>query len=574
MFSERSHRHLGADARAGANVALLAFPQSIAYSLIAGVPPQFGVLSGAIGGLFGPLFSGSRFIILGPTNATAIMVFAGFAAAGVPEEQRLAALPLFILLVGIFQILGSIARLSVLLAYISRTVVTGYITAAAALIGANQIQNVLGFHVAGESTFFGVLAVTMRMIPETQLPEVTMGAATLVCHLLLKRFFPKLPGVAVTLVLMAGLTVGFSHFGWELRRVAAFSLDELRLFQVHIDAGLVGQLSLPAMALAFVAVLEGTSVGKTLASRSGSRLNINQEIYGMGATNVVSSFLGGLDTSGSLTRSALSHESGARTAMATIFSGLFVLIMLFTFGFLLGYIPRSALAVEVMIIAASLFNRHHLHVALRTTGSDAITFIVTCGAALLLTLDAAIYLGAATSVVLFLRKAGVPELVEYNFNEAGQLAESSSRESTGTPGISILHAEGDLFFGSTEIFVDHARQVTNDPDLRVIILRLKNARHLDATAILAIEELLDFLRQSGRDLIISGANTGMRHAFANAGLLDKLGRENFFPKVLGNPNLSTRHALLRAQEILGRKTADIRIFVDATRKARERETEG
>jgi SulP family sulfate permease len=564
-----NRKDLPSDMRAGVNVALLAFPQSIAYSLIAGLPAQYGLISSGVGAVTGPLFSGSRFIVLGPTNATAILIFSGFASVGLGGGEIITALPLFILLVGFFQILGAIARLSVLINYISRTVITGYVTAAAALIMMNQVQNALGFKIEGESTFFGILAETFHRLPETRWPELAMATTALVCNLGLRRFAPRLPDVALTIVLTGLLAVGFEHMGWHLNYLSGFSLGEIRLLAVVPDLNLIGELSVPAMALAFVAILEGASVGKTVASQSGGRLDVNQEMYGMGMANVTSSLVGGMDTSGSLTRSALSAASGARTPIATIIAGIIILILLFSVGFLIGFIPKAALAAVVMCIAVTLLNKHHILAALRTTWSDSMAFFVTFGAAMLFTLDAAIYLGALTSVVLFLHKAGVPELVEYDFNPEGQLAEKKDSEARAVPGIAILHAEGDLFFGSTEIFAEQTRQVTRDPNLKIIILRLKNAHHLDSTAVLAIEELLHFLRQNDRDLIVSGADREIRRVFRNSGVLEDLGSENFFAEVASNPTLSTRNALKRAQEILGRKDAKIRIFVDAAKKAKK-----
>ncbi len=562
-----------ADARAGTNVALLAFPQSIAYALIAGVPSQAGLIGSALGAIIGPLFSGSRYIVLGPTNATAILLFSGLVAAGVPEHERLVALPIFILLVGFFQIIGALARLSLFFNYISRTVVTGYVTAAALMIIVNQIQNVLGYKVTGESTFFGVLVGTIRQVPDVRYHtvELLMASATLLIYLLVKRLSPKAPNVAVTLLCTAVLGFALDRFGgWKVNCLTGFSLSELQLFTSAPSFSLIGRLTMPAMALAFISVLEGSSIGKTLAARSGDRIDINQEMYGMGVANLACSLFGGMASSGSLTRSALNHSSGGRTPMAVITSGVLVLVLMFSLGlFFIQYIPTAALAVLVMLIAVSLFNRRHISAALQTTGSDALTFGATFGSALLLTLDAAIYIGALTSIVLFLRKAGTPELVEYNFNTSGQLAENTDKTKRGTPGISILHAEGDLFFGSTDIFVEQARQVTQDPDLKIIILRMKNARNLDATCVLAIEELYNFLRLNDRYLLVSGADRDIKRVFERSGVMRKIGRENFFPEIPGNPTVSTRNALKRAQQILGKQQAEIRIFVDATRQAKE-----
>ena len=193
-------------------------------------------------------------------------------------------------------------------------------------------------------------------------------------------------------------------------------------------------------------------------------------------------------------------------------------------------------------------------------------FTVTCSAALLLTIDAAIFLGAFVSILLFLHKAGTPDLVEYNFNPEGQLAKLADRKNRAVPGISIMHAEGDLFFGSTDLFYQQIREVIRDPSLKIIILRLKNARNLDATAAAAIEELHSFLRKSDRHLLISGAIREVTRVLGNSGFIDKLGPENFFREIPSNPNLSTRDALKRATQILGRRDAEIRIFVDKSHK--------
>ncbi len=570
MFRGYTRGEARSDAWAGFNVALLAFPQSIAYSLIAGLPAQFGLLSSAIGAIFAPLFTRSRFVIVGPTNATAILLFSAFMSMGLTERERIVALPLFLCLVGLFLVIGAVARLSLFINYISRTVLIGYISAAAVLIIATQVQHTLGFRLSASSTYFAIMFETLGKLPKTRLPELVLSLATLGFYLGLNRTFPRLPNIAISLAAMAGLAHGLKHsVGWRFAYLPGFSLKEFGLSAIPLDFELIGQLAGPAMAVAFLSILEGSSIGKSLASRSGGRIDVNQEMYSMGVANIGCAVFGGMNASGSLTRSVLNVESGARTPAASIFSGVFVLILMASVGLLIGYIPKAALAVLVMCIAWSLFDTHAIRVAFKTTRSDAIVFVVTCGSALLFTLSAAIYIGAFTSVLLFLRKAGVPDLKEVSFSAEGHLEAINPSGPSDTPGISILHAEGDLFFGSTEIFVEQTRQVINDPNLKIIILRLKNARLLDATCVLAIGELAKLLRARGRHMLVSGARPEVFRVFRNSGLLLELGRENFFPEVPGNPTISTRNALKRAKELLGGRTAEIRIFVDATREAKK-----
>ncbi len=569
LFRRPPKATLAADAKAGLNVALLGLPQSVAFSLIAGVPPVAGLLSNATGSIVGPLFSGSRFIAMGPSNATAILLLSGLAASGLPPEQRVLALPLFVMMVGAFLVLGAIARASLLINYISRTVVTGYVTAAALLIFVNQVPNILGYHIGGAATFLGTLFETLRHIHLTHWPELLMAAGTLAVFLAIRRWASGLPHIVVALVVAAGVGRGFEQLGWSLDYLQGFSLTEIALLPGRFDFQLVGNLAAPALALAFISILEASAVGKTLASRSGQRLHVNQEMYALGVANVANSLFGNMNASGSLTRSVLSDSSGARSPLTHIISGLIVLVLAFTIGPFIHYVPRSALAVLVMSIATSLLNRRNLLLALRTTTSDTIVFLVTLIAALLLTIDMAIFLGAFTSIMLFLKKAGTPELAEYNFNQEGHLAEMPTPERRNVPGISILHAEGDLFFGSTEIFTQQIREVIRDPSLKIIILRLKNARNLDASAAVAIEELHDFLAKSKRQLLISGAGREVTRVLRNSGFIEKLGEANFFREDPANPTVSTRDALKRATQVLGRRDAEIRIFVDQAKKKRD-----
>lgn len=562
---------LQGDVKAGVNTALVAFPQGIAYAMIAGLPPQFGLLSAGIGAIVAAIFTGTRLVVIGPGNSTAILLFSGLSAAGLSEEQRILVLPLFIFMVGCFHLIGALANMTLVLNFVSRSVVTAYITAAAALIILNQTQNLLGFRVDSGSTFFSILQGTLAGLGGMRLPEVLMGAAALVLLLLLQHYAPRLPAAALTLVGSGFLALYFDWVGWELRYLAGFSVEAFRLQVPAIDLALVGKLAGPAFAVAFVGVLEASSIGRTLASRSGERLNVNQVMLGMGMANLANSFTGGMDASGSITRSALNWASGARTAVSVIIGGVLTLALLISIGFLIGYIPRAGLAAVILLVALSLFNREQIQVCIRSTHGDAVVFAVTLFSAALFALDTAIYIGVFISVILFLRKAGVPELVEYNFNEEGQLAERAKESPGGVPGISILHAEGDLFFGSTELFVEQARQAALDPNLRIVILRLKNARHLDATCALAIKELHGILRARDCHLLVSGASKDAYRVFRNAGLIEKIGRENFFMQVPSNPTISTRNALRRAQEILGRKDSEIHIFVDKRKHESEKE---
>ena len=282
----------------------------------------------------------------------------------------------------------------------------------------------------------------------------------------------------------------------------------------------------------------------------------------LGLANLGCAFFGGMPASGSLTRSQLNWSSGAATSLAGLYCGLTCIIAAIFLGPYLKYIPVSALGMLVIIIGVSLINRYTIRVVIKTTRSDAIVFATTFLAALLVALDFGIILGTATSIALFLRKASVPELVEYTFTEEGGLAQLEEDQQRPDPEVSIVHVEGELFFGASDLFQDQMRRVVEDPNLKVVVLKMRNAHHLDATSVLALDELSRHMAKSGRCLLVSEARKEVIRVFKNSGLIEVIGRENIFPDVTKNPLLSTSRALKRAQAVIGVQKAKVSIYID------------
>jgi len=294
----------------------------------------------------------------------------------------------------------------------------------------------------------------------------------------------------------------------------------------------------------------------------------------VGMGNVACAFTAAMPASGSLTRSALNYESGAKTGISSIISGFFCLIAIFIFAFMtpnpVSFIPKAALAGLVMGVAASLIKTRNIRICLRSTPEDCGVLIVTFLTALIFPLYVAIFIGASLSIFLFLRKVSRPHLVEYEVSDDGELRELDQKQKRPNPGISIVHVEGSLFFGAAELFQTQVQRLVVDPNIKVIILRLKNAHHLDATSVMALRELIRFVRSKERHLIISGATRDVYKVLKSSGVLRTLqrgcrreeGETNLFFYAPSNPNISTRDALLRAQVLLGTKKADVKIYFD------------
>lgn len=562
-----------ADLLAGVTVALVSIPQAIGFALIAGLPPLMVIMSVVVGGFFYGLFTSSHHLVFGPTNsmsiilAATIFTFKGGSLA--PAEIVL----LLALMIGSFQLAAGLAQLGKITQFISRSVIIAYSTAIGLLLVAGQFANLLGIEASGHGNFLENLwhalghVVTMELNPYAAM----MGVLTLVLFYAVERFVPKLPVELVVLVSLALVSkfAGLSQLGIRTIRdegalsAALPSFTGISFGSAQIDT--IPALLSTALAVSILGMLEAVSLGKTLAAKSGQRIDTNQELVSMGLANLANSAFGAMPGSTSFARSGANFQSGARTQLASLMSSGVVLIGLFFVTGLINHIPVPCLAAHLIRIGLHLLNREQLRIAWRSTRSDAVVLAVTLAAAFFLKLDVAIYVGIGVSLALFLRKASAPSLVEYGFDATGNLSELEDKAQRRNSAISIVHVEGELFFGAADLFQEQVRLLSKDEQIRVIILRMKNARHLDATSVMSLLELHDYLAKSGRFLIVSGINPDVEAVLRASGTYEKIGAENIFPAE-ANLTASTKKALLRASHLLQTKKAEVRIFYDRAKQ--------
>ena len=573
VFKNYSIGSLNADCRAALNVALLAIPQGMAYALVSGLPIQYGLLGSAVAAILGCLFSNSRFITLGPTNATSVLLFGVFASLGMINQdgmgtvQAIEILPWILLFSGCLLILASMLRVSFMIQFVSRTVITAYVTAAASLIIANQTKHVLGLELDSNdtiATFWQIIYASVKALSSFSIPALLISGFTALSYILLQYKLKALPNVAITLILASVTHFLLQDSIGSVNTLASFDSSLGIVSSIHFDSlsRFGGTIMWASVAIALLCLLEGLSIGKSLAARAGERIQTNRETFAIGMGNVGCSLLSGMPASGSLTRSTLNIQSGAKTGASNLFAGIFVVVGYFSLGSLVSYIPVPALATLVIFIGASLIKGRQIQAVSRATRSDAATFTVTLAVGLLFSLQMAIFAGVVTSILLFLRKVAEPEMVEYGYNEDGELAALSSKTRRPEPEVSIVHVEGELFFAAADLFYEQIRRVGEDPNLRVLVLKLLNAHHLDATSVMALEELLDYLKEKNCHVLLCEVRRDALRILSNAGVLSRMNRKNIFPHTVSNPTLSTAKAIKRAKQLTSGEEAKVTIYAE------------
>lgn len=566
---EYSWSTLHNDLTAGIYVALLTLPQALAYALVAGLPLSTGLFAAIFSCIIASLFGSSRHLIVGPSNAIAILIQFGTAEIlhnyyhSIPADQfdgiAFQIMVQLSLLVACLQLLAAGFKLGRLSQFVSYSVVLGYIVGAATAIVIGQIFVFLGIpSMDGAHSLWGKGIYLIFHIKQVHLATLIVGLGSLLLLVGLKRWSKKIPAAAIAfLIATCFLYFHRQYFGGESAQVAVIGdVGELSALiptfvMPAFDLQIINSLLSVAFAITLLSILETTSVAKAIASHTGQRLSINQEVLGLGLGNLTSAFLGAMPVSGSTSRTFLNFENGARTRLAAIFGSILLGAIVYMFESFVAHIPLAALSALLFVTAASIIKKKQILLCLKATQSDAFVFWVTFLSCVFFSIDIAFYIGVGLSIILYLKKAAMPQVLQYIVDDGGRLKslEFCSNEEKITK-IRFIKIKGELFFGAADLFQTTLKTIAvDDTNTRVIILQLKNARDIDATACLALQQLYDYLKNSGRELLLSGVTMPIWEVMSDSDLVELIGKENIFLIDERNPNLYIQQVLKRALEL-------------------------
>jgi len=542
------------DALAGLTVAVVAAPQSMAFALIAGVDPIVGLYGVIVQAAVGCILTSSSHLAIGPTNTISLLV-ASVTAGTIGGE---AAAPVYVALAalsGVMQVAFALARMGALFRYVSHSVIVGFTAGAGVLIIAKQVPDFFGIplaHVDGH--WPGLLGVVRRLWPnitQVDYQVLTVAAVSLAVMLTARKISRILPAPLLAVLSGALLVV---LFGWsgdpkeapvvgELpQSLPPFELPALTIDQVRELAG-------GALAIALLGMFEAVAIGKSIALRTGERINANQELLAQGTTNFVSSFFGCYPGTGSFSRTALNYTAGGKTRFAGLFNSIFVTAALLLFGTLGKYLPLASLAAILFVVAYGLIDWRYLIRLAHTSRSDTAVCLATFGATLVIPLEYAIFVGIFLNIALYLRRASQLHLAEMVQSPGGPFMERPLRARSGEKDVMFLQAEGDLFFGVADELQDRLTAVASG-GVTVVILRLKRTHSIDATVLEVLDKFTEQMHRQGGHVLLCGIREDLYERLEGFGLIDKIGRENVFPTRFG-VFASAKAAMERARALVG-----------------------
>ena len=533
------------DLIAGLTVAAISFPQAMAYALIAGVDPRFGVYSAIVVTIVASIFGSSSHLINGPTSAISLLVFTALAFIDSENTTELfEGLFLLAVLVGAFQIVIGLFKLGNLTRYISESVIIGFMAAAAFLLAIGQLGNALGMRDKGNGHMQVLhrVWVTLARGDHINYRAVTLSIAAVVLAVVLRKLvqryrWPQIDMLAVLVITaliayLAGWSVPGSggHTAVAVAAKIPRSLPAPHVPEVHTSW--LPHLSTGALAIAFVGIIEALSIAKAIAYQTQQHIDYNRQIMAEGLANLAGGFFQSLPGSGSLSRSAINFQAGARTRFSGIVSAATVAAALLLFAPLLRYVPQPALAGLLLVTAARLVDFKRLIYTLKASKYDAGLVIVTAFTGVAIDLDKSVLLGVVLSILLF-----VPRAAKLKARELVVTPERVVREripgDTADPSIVIFDLEGELFFGAApeldRYLSEISRRVAAD-DIKFVVLRLKRVRHPDVVCIERIEHFLRDESARGVVVLLAGVRPDTLGVLSNVGFKNWFAAEHVFPE--------------------------------------------
>jgi len=523
------------DLSAGAIVAVMLVPQGMAYAMLAGLPPVMGLYASTLPLIAYTLFGSSRQLAVGPVAMMSLLIFAGVSPLTDPGSEEYIRLVLILsLMVGTIQFAMGLFRMGFFINFFSHAVISGFTSAAAIVICLSQLSHLLGIKLSVQHSIVPLLAEATQRVGETNLIALTIGGVSIVVQLFLRKKVPRFPA---PLLVVAGSTllvyalrldrwgvpiIGNVPKGLPTFSLPAFSFESLRL------------LFPSALTILFVGFMESISVAKTIAAREKYKIDSNQELKGLGLSNIVASFFSAYPVTGGFSRTAVNYEAGARTGLASVISAALIILVLYFFTPLFHYLPKCVLASIVIVAVIGLIDvkqAKHLFKVKKADGwTLALTFVIT----LAVGSEQGILIGMAFSLLVFIWRSSHPHTAELGYVEQEDVFRNIKRfpEVKTYPEALILRVDASLYFANMGFFEDRLRKsLTERPEVKWVIIDLSGVNDIDAVAIDALEDVIENYHEKGIQFLFTGMKGPVRDLVAKAGWEEKYGERIKHPSI-------------------------------------------
>lgn len=521
-----------ADFIAGITGAIIVLPQGVAFSMIAGLPPIYGLYTAIVTPIIAALFGSSRHLISGPNTPISLMIFSTISPLAEPSTAHFIELTLVMTFVaGVIQLALGIGKFGMLINFVSQSVVIGFTTGAAFLIAASQLKYIFGLPVPRGQPFLDTLSYIFIHYDNAGFYVMSIAIITLLVAVITRVFFPKFPNLLAGMVAGSALAWGLGGEGRGITFVGSmpaqlppFAIPSLRLEHIQLIAP-------SALAIALLGLIQSLVIARNIASVTRQKIDTNQEFIGQGLSNIVGSFFSCFAGTGSFTRSGVNLEAGAQTPLSAVFAAVLLLLMVLFIAPLTAYLPMASMGAVILLVAWNLLQPAKIREIILTSKRDVAVLLMTFISTLFFNMEFAIYSGVILSLLFYLQKTSKPYIAvmapDQEHPRQQFINVIRKKNVRQCPQIKFVRIDGELYFGALEHISNTIdRLAEGDEKYLVILANGINFVDLDGAEWLGRE--VQKWESEGKGLYICHLKQAAWDLLEEGDFVEEMGRSYFF----------------------------------------------
>ena len=527
--------YLGGDLSAGITVGIMLIPQGMAYAMIAGLPPVFGLYAALIPQVVYGILGTSRQLSVGPVAMDSLLVASGLGALSLSGIDEYVSMAIFLaLFMGTIQFVLGMIRMGFLVNFLSKPVISGFTSAAALIIGLSQLKHLLGTQIERSNQIHILLLNALKTIDQTNLIALGLGIAAIVLIKALKKLNKRIPGALIVTVLGIVITYLFrlDQLGLSIVQEVPSGLPSFGVPSVGQDR--ISELFPIAITLALIAFMEAISVAKAIEEKH--RLNEvrpNQELIALGLSNVVGSLFQSYPTTGGFSRTAVNDQAGANSTLASFISAAIVGLTLLFLTPLFYYLPNTVLAAIIMVAVFGLIDIQYPRTLLKNRKDEFALLIFTFVITLTVGIKEGILFGVLLSLLLLVYRSSSPHfavLARVNQSPYYRNVKRFADEVTIDPAILLFRFDGQLYFGNKDYFKTSLMTAIEErgASLKHLILNVEPMNYIDSSAAFMLRQFFEDLKSKNISVSIAGPIGPIRDILKRSGIVSLLGEDAFF----------------------------------------------
>ena len=522
------------DLLAGITVGIILIPQGIAYALIAGLPPIYGLYCALMPQVMYAIFGSSRQVAIGPVAMDSLIVATGVSTLALAGSDSYISIAILLaLMVGAIQFIMGVFSLGFIVNFLSKPVITGFTSAVALIIGFNQFRNLFGVDFVQSDQLQYVVVDVFGRIIDFNHPTTIIGLISVVIIIILRKINKKIPSALIVVIL--GILI-LKFFGSSISGVSIVKdiPSGLPIFGIpEFDIDLIRELLPIAFTLVMVGYLETISIGKSLEAKQDEyRIRPNQELIALGISNMVGSLFKAYPTTSSFSRSAINQESGARTGMAALISVVMVVITLLFLTPLFYHLPKTVLAAIIIVAVFNLVNIKEAVFLWKANHLDFWLMLATFIGTLLLGIEFGIMVGVGLSLIVLIYRTSRPYVAELGKVPGSNFYRNKSRfeEVIIDDDILIFRFDAQIFYANSSYFRDKLDEMADKKGgtLKLIVLDAESINRVDSTGVEMLKERIKFYKKKNITFLLAGVKGPVRDDFFRSGILEIIDINHFF----------------------------------------------